>query len=73
MNEDEDDEKRAAEEGDDSRTPGDEAPDADGGAAESEEGAGEVVIRPYEGKVGEAGGNLRARGGWFRRRTGGGK
>lgn len=39
--------------------------------AEPEAGAEEVVIRPYEGKIGESRDNLRQREGWFRRRSGG--
>jgi hypothetical protein len=38
--------------------------------AESEARADEDVLRPHEGKVGEAGDNLRGREQWFRQRTG---
>jgi hypothetical protein len=74
---DEDCKKAAGDERDGAPAPGDEASrEEEGEAAESQSEApqtGEVVIRPYEGKVGEARGNLRAREGWFRRRTGSGK
>ena len=45
----------------------------DEGAAESDARADEDVLRPYEGKVGETGDNLRQREHWFKQRTGSGK
>jgi hypothetical protein len=67
------DEKKGTAEDDGTLKSDDEAERSDGGdAQESEAQADEVIIRPYGGKVGEAGDNLRGREGWFRRRTGGG-
>ncbi|PYT05165.1 MAG: hypothetical protein DMF65_00810 [Acidobacteria bacterium] len=70
------DESKDREEGggsDGAPAPGEGESRRDEGAAESDARADEDVLRPYEGKVGETGDNLRQREHWFKQRTGSGK